>query len=301
MKKQNNYLLFLILIIIAAEAILFSFANYKSNEIYKKEEAAKQLIINKFSSVSVQAKAFSVYDITDQKEIFGKSQYKRFPIASLVKTLTVLIVLENNPDIDTQIKISSDNLKEEGDNGLLVDEKWKISNLAKFTLILSSNDGAKALAQNDKNFLDKMNKKAEEIGMQNFAFLNSTGLDVNEASSGAYASAKDVNLMNAQALQAFPEIFFSTTFDEAVIISDSGIKHKVKNTDIITEKIPNLLFSKTGYTKLAGGNLSVIFKNKEEHLIAITVLGSTVDGRFSDVESLVKIAYNLQYGNGSSN
>jgi D-alanyl-D-alanine carboxypeptidase len=134
-----------------------------------------------------------------------------------------------------------------------------------------------------------MNEKAEEIGMQNFAFLNSTGLDVNEASSGAYASAKDVNLLNAQALQAFPEIFFSTTFDEAVIISDSGIKHKVKNTDIITEKIPNLLFSKTGYTKLAGGNLSVIFKDKEEHLIAITVLGSTMDGRFSDMEKLVNV------------
>lgn len=300
MKKQNNYLLFLILIIIAAEAILFSFANYRSNQIYKKEEAAKQLIINKFSNIPLQARAFSVYDITENKEIYGKNQYKRFPIASVVKTLTVLVVLDNKK-LDDQIEITKEDLAKEGDNGLLLNEKWKVSDLIKFTLIQSSNDGANALARGDEKFLEKMNNKAETIGMTNFAFRNETGLDINEASSGAYASAKDVNQMNAYALKNFPEIFSNTAYSELKIKSNTGITHNVQNTNILADKIPNLLFSKTGYTKLAGGNLSIILENKEGHEIAVTVLGSTMDGRFSDMESLVKIAYNLQYGNGSSN
>jgi D-alanyl-D-alanine carboxypeptidase len=54
--------------------------------------------------------------------------------------------------------------------------------------------------------------------------------------------------------------------------------------------MPNILFSKTGYTVLAGGNLTIIFKDKMKHDIAITVLGSTISGRFSDMEKLVNIS-----------
>ena len=56
------------------------------------------------------------------------------------------------------------------------------------------------------------------------------------------------------------------------------------------------IFSKTGNTTLAGGNLTIIFKNKIGHNMAITLLGSTEEGRFSDMEKLVEIAYNLDYG-----
>jgi D-alanyl-D-alanine carboxypeptidase (penicillin-binding protein 5/6) len=291
MKKQYNLLLFFILILIAAEAILFSFANYKSNQIYQKEEAAKQLIINKFSNIPVLAKAFSIYDITDQKEIFGKNQYRRLPIASLVKTLTVVTVLDDSEREKGEIiKISESDLSQIGDNGLFLNEKWNIEDLARFTLILSSNDGASALVGNDKeNFVKKMEQKAEVIGMKNFSFLNCTGLDLNEASSGAYASAKDVNIMNAYAFRAYPNIFFATSLTQKEIKSLSGKFHLVKNTDLIIDKIPNIFFSKTGYTKLAGGNLSVILKDKNNHDIAITVLGSTMEGRFSDMEKLVNM------------
>ena len=292
MGKQNKRLLFFILIIIAAEAILFCFFNYKKNQQFIKqvqeEEKRQQLVINKYANIPLQAKAFDIYDITDQKEIYGKSQYKRLPIASVVKTLTVLVVLDNK-QLEDQIEITKNDLLKEGDNGLLLNEKWKVSDLIKFTLIQSSNDGASALSRDDDKFLEKMNAKAETIGMANFAFRNTTGLDINDASSGAYASAKDINLMNAYALKNFPEIFSETANSELKIKSDTGITHNVKNTNIITDKIPNLLFSKTGFTKLAGGNLSIILKNNEGHEIAVTILGSTMDGRFSDMEKLINV------------
>jgi len=292
MKRAYNYFLILIVFFLALGAVFFFIENFKSNELYKKQEEQKLKIENMFASAQLQAKAFSIYDITDQKEIYGKNQYERLPIASLAKVMTVLVAFDNYLPED-EIEIYADALNETGDNGLLLNEKWKVEDLAKFSLILSSNDGAKALTQNDELFLEKMNKKAEEIGMNNTVFFNATGLDLNEKTSGAYASAKDVNIMNMKALENYPKIFLDTTFLEMKIKSISGIEHNIKNTNIITDKIPNLFLSKTGFTQLAGGNLSIIFRNKEDHEIAITLLGSTMDGRFSDMEKLVEISYSM--------
>ena len=74
--------------------------------------------------------------------------------------------------------------------------------------------------------------------------------------------------------------------------SESGFEHNFKNTNILIGKIPNLLFSKTGFTEIAGGNLVVIFKDKGGREIAVTLLGSTFDGRFADMEKIVNILYN---------
>ena len=60
-----------------------------------------------------------------------------------------------------------------------------------------------------------------------------------------------------------------------------------KNTNIDVEKIPGLLASKTGYTTLAGGNLVVAFDASIGRPIIVVVLGSSQEGRFKDVQSLV--------------
>ena len=53
--------------------------------------------------------------------------------------------------------------------------------------------------------------------------------------------------------------------------------------------IPGLIGSKTGFTDLAGGNLAVIYDAGLNHLIAVVVLNSSRQGRFSDVEALVQL------------
>jgi D-alanyl-D-alanine carboxypeptidase len=61
------------------------------------------------------------------------------------------------------------------------------------------------------------------------------------------------------------------------------------NTNVSINQISGLLASKTGFTNLAGGNLAVVFDAGFMHPVVIVVLGSTVDGRFSDVVNLEKI------------
>ena len=74
----------------------------------------------------------------------------------------------------------------------------------------------------------------------------------------------------------------------ARVYSDSGNYHDAQNTNDALYLIPNLLASKTGYTDLAGGNLTIAYDAGFNRPIIVTVLGSTQQERFSDVVRLVE-------------
>jgi D-alanyl-D-alanine carboxypeptidase len=61
----------------------------------------------------------------------------------------------------------------------------------------------------------------------------------------------------------------------------------MKNTNQGVVQVPGALLSKTGFTDLAGGNLVVVFDAGMAHPVAVVVLGSTVEGRFTDVKRLM--------------
>ena len=288
--KKENYLLFFLLIVLVLEAILFSVANYKRNVAMEEIKNKRIELQNKIASIPLEAKAVSVYDITDSRKIYGKNDTLAMPLASLTKTMTIIIALANHKPEEI-ISLSNDAIGQNGDAGFKLDEKWKIEDLAKATLIGSLNDGAYGLAENVPDFLYKMNEEALMIGMKNASFINPAGLDldISEGKAGAYATAEGANRMAIFALQTYPEIFKATVLPELNLKSESGFIHNIKNTNILVGQIPNLLFSKTGFTDLAGGNLTIIFRNKDNHKIAITVLGSTQMGRFFDMQKLISV------------
>lgn len=290
-KFEQNRLLIFMLFIIAFVAVFFSASNAKWNADYFLRKNQDEQIKITLESTPMLAKAVSVYNISQNKKIYGKNDEVALPIASLAKIMTVAVGL-NGHQMNDIISVSSNAVNQAGDFGVFAQEKWKIGDLAKFTLVVSANDGAFALSERDSGFLEKLNTKAKKLGAQNTLFLNSTGLDMDLSQAGALASAEDVNIMSVYAIKAQPEIFSATVLPEINLKSESGFNHNFKNTDILVGKIPNLLFSKTGYTEIAGGNLTIIFKDKKGEDIIITILGSTFDGRFSDMEKIVNILYN---------
>ncbi|MEK7572371.1 MAG: serine hydrolase [Patescibacteria group bacterium] len=285
---SKNYLLIFILFFITLEGIFFTIENNRLNNDFKNHQIRLARIKNLLSDAPILAKSYSIYDMTLGEKIYGQNDNVPMPIASLAKTMAIIIIL-NNYQPDGEILISKDAISQAGDFGIFVNEKWSIYDLVKLTLISSANDGIYALVENNHEYLKKMNNKAGKLGMKNTVFLNSTGLDIDIKKAGAFASAEDANIMAIYGLKAHPIIFGATILPEINLKSKSGFIHNIKNTNIILDKIPNALFSKTGYTELAGGNLTVIFRDKMKHDIAITVLGSTFNGRFSDMEKLVNI------------
>jgi D-alanyl-D-alanine carboxypeptidase len=135
-----------------------------------------------------------------------------------------------------------------------------------------------------------MNERASFLGLNDTYFVNTTGLDVDKEKSGAYSSAYDVSILLEKILTNNPKLFLNTDKTSESFMSLSKIKHTAINTNLSINQIPNLIASKTGFTNLAGGNLAVIFDAGFMHPIAIVVLGSSIEGRFSDVVKLSEMA-----------
>lgn len=264
-----------------------------------------------FDTLSLEARAAFVLDGKTGVKIWEKDGEAQLPLASLTKVMTAVTALSLASE-NTVIFIEPESLETEGDSGLFAGEKWKLGDLLALTLLESSNDGADAVAVTlgrslslsqsataadvsadesveaaRKRFVTEMSVKSAELSLREAYFLNPTGLDETGYVSGGYGSARDVAVLFSDALKKYPEIFEVTRYDSWTFISESGLKHTVKNTNNVTVKIPSLLASKTGFTDLAGGNLVIAFDAGVDRPIFISVLGSSEKGRFSDAEKLV--------------
>lgn len=254
-----------------------------------------------FPEMQLIARSAIVYDMLDGKVIYSKNPDDVYPLASIAKVLTMVTAVELLPRA-SEITIKNEFLEAEGDSGLLKDERWKLSDLIGYSLMVSSNDGANAIASVAGAFLTKsdpssvtregfivdMNKKAKEIGMERSIFYNESGLDLSLERSGSYGTARDVATLFSYALKEHPEILSATTYQNLTFTSISNISHRAQNTDTVLGLIPAVLGSKTGYTALAGGNLAIAFEPSFGRPVAIVVLGSTYDGRFEDMQKLVR-------------
>lgn len=266
-------------------------------------KVAVELNANPFHDVKILAKSAYVLDSNSGKVLYEKNSNVQLPLASLTKLLTAITAVELVPEY-TVVKIDKESLKKEGDSGLIQDERFKLSDLINLVLVSSSNDGASALAAsvgaiesgrevdsnnydaNEAFFVTKMNEKITDLDLKQTYVLNTTGLDTTDSLSGAYGSAKDIGQLFHYILKNRPELL-SSTQNSKIELSSLDTKHTVKNTNTETSNIPLLLGSKTGYTDLAGGNLVIAFDAGFNKPIIISVLGSTENGRFEDVDMLV--------------
>ena len=206
-----------------------------------------------FDGLNLEAKSVVVFDLIKNGPIFELNSNVQLPLASLTKIMTVVIAEE------TKIK--------------------DISKLADEALMQSKNEAAVALAAVNNNFIDLMNRKAEELNLRQTYFLNETGLDVSEQTAGAYGSANDVARLIIYALKDNPDLFEATTNNSSL------------NTNPCASTTTLLIASKTGLTDLAGGNLAVVFDAGLNHPVVSVVLGSSEKGRFIDTQKLIDATF----------
>ncbi|HEY4500420.1 MAG TPA: hypothetical protein VJH25_01360 [Candidatus Paceibacterota bacterium] len=269
-----------------------------------KNEISAELTKKEFPIVSLEAKSVYVLDANTGEVFFEKESELQWPLASLAKLMVVFTASKLVPDY-MLVRITSNDVMEEGDTGLLIGEEWNIKKLIDYSLVVSSNDGIRAIAtvagaeivrfattSGEILFVDNMNKLAREIGLTETYFLNQSGLDLSSNLSGGYGSARDVALLVREILKTNIHMLEATAFSKININSKNKI-HNAVNTNKVLERIPNVLASKTGYTELSGGNVVVAFNVGLDRPVIISVMGSSYDGRFSDLNALVDAT--LQY------
>jgi len=250
-----------------------------------------------FPEVVLEAQAAYVYDVSAKKVLYEKNAEMQWPLASLTKLMSIYTASKVVPEY-LLVKISKDDLREEGDTGLRPDEEWTMGKLMDYTLIVSSNDGMRAIASvvgsqlgfsptttPQEFFIREMNKNAQQLGLKQTYFLNQSGLDVSSTLSGGYGSAQDIVLLVKNMLETNPHLLEATSFKELSVSSQNGA-HEALNTNKAIYQIPNVLASKTGFTDLSGGNVVIAFNAGINRPIIISVLGSSYDGRFTDLTYL---------------
>ena len=261
------------------------------------------VISSVYDALNLEAEAVFVWDVTEQKALYTKNADERLPLASITKLMTALVAHEVL-GTDKPVTVTLEAISQEGDSGFHDGESFSMQELLDLTLVTSSNDGAYSLAaaagaqlfteKNDVDaFIDAMNIRARELGLTRTTFSNPTGLDLTETESGSYGSARDVSYLMEYLVQKYPHILERTTLQNYVIADEAGATFQATNTNSTTGHIPGIIASKTGYTTLAGGNLTITYDAGLNHPIVITVLGSSVDGRFEDVEALVAATQTL--------
>ncbi len=258
-----------------------------------------------FLQPEVLAASYIVWDIGSGTVIAEKNSQVTRPLASVTKVMSAVVARSVLPK-NSKISIRKEFLEEEGDSGLRAGEVFTLGDLLDLSLIISSNDGARSIASvagafmlgtNDyafgrSEFIREMNVQAKKLALNSLSFTNETGLDNEDGTAGGYGNAEDVAKLFAYALRQYPDLL-EATHKTTDTVSSLQYVHKIENTNVSLDEIPNIIASKTGSTNLAGGNLAIVFDAGFGKPIAIVVLGSTTLGRFTDMVALASST--LQY------
>lgn len=242
---------------------------------------------------TILGKAAIIYDPGTHAVWYQKNADQALPLASITKLMTAQVVLASKSPA-TPVTITSEDLKPDGDWGFKPGEVLPLGDLLRFGLTVSSNDAMQAAAASlGDNYVQRMNATAAAMGLSRTNFLNPTGLDVSSSVSGAYSSAYDVARLAAAFYTKYPDLFEQTAASKGSIAQGSADLVAAATAAPLAD-VPGFIAGKTGFTDLAGGNLVVVFDVEPGHPLVAAVLGSTEEGRFSDIKTLINAAREAQ-------
>jgi D-alanyl-D-alanine carboxypeptidase (penicillin-binding protein 5/6) len=175
---------------------------------------------------------------------------------------------------------------------LKVGESMTVTDMVKSIAVSSANDCACAMAEHiagsESAFVDLMNKRAAELGMQDTHFVNCTGLDDGEDAQNHLTSAYDIALMSRELMKNHPDIQkFTTIWMDTV----RGGAFGLSNTNKLVRFYPGATGLKTGFTSGAGYCLSATAERDGMGLIAVVMGCDTSQNRFTACKQLLDYGF----------
>jgi D-alanyl-D-alanine carboxypeptidase (penicillin-binding protein 5/6) len=167
-----------------------------------------------------------------------------------------------------------------------------VSDMVKAIAVSSANDCACAMAEHlcgsESAFVDKMNARAKELGMENTHFVNCTGLDDGENAAQHKTSAYDIALMSTELLKNHPDIKkYTTIWMDTLRNGTFGLS----NTNKLIRFYPGATGLKTGFTSNAGYCLSASAQRDGMELVAVVMGAKTTQDRFNACKSLLDYGF----------
>ena len=176
-----------------------------------------------YSQIEVEARFVILQDHHSGKILYEKDADSKIYPASMTKIMTAIVAFDllkkGETSLDEKITISEKawRLSQSGYSSMFImlNDQISVEDLLKGIIIVSGNDACVALAEGlsgtEEDFVELMNEKAEEIGLENTNFNNSSG--INDANN--YSTVRDILKMSRYMIQNYPEYysyFKDTTF-----------------------------------------------------------------------------------------
>lgn len=252
--------------------------------VFAEGEAAADLGIN--------AKAVILVEESSGNVLYEDNPDERLPIASVTKIMTMLLIMEAVDDgkitLDDMVSVSENAMSYGGSTMFLeTGEQLTVNDMLKGIAVASANDGCVAMAEylagSESAFVDMMNDKARELGMENTHFMNTNGLDEDDH----YSSARDVSIMSRELIK------HKTIFNYTSIWMDTlrGGKFQLANTNKLIRFYDGANGLKTGSTSKALCCLSASAKRNDMQLIAVVLGAPTSAQRFSSAKALLDYGF----------
>jgi D-alanyl-D-alanine endopeptidase (penicillin-binding protein 7) len=195
-----------------------------------------------------------VMDPTTGQTLYSKNADQTAPIASITKLMTAMVVLDANLPLDEAIQITSEDidLVKNTKSRLPIGSHFRRDDLMRIALMASDNRAAAALGRNYPGgttaFVEKMNAKAQALGLGATHYVDSSGL-----APGNVSNPQDLGKLVAEASKYDLIREYTTTSAVNVTLPDSGRKLSFVNTNSLVRASDwKIGLSKTGYINEAG-------------------------------------------------
>lgn len=264
----------------------FSNANLVSTPTSSKETESNSLNLESQSAILIEQSTGQI--------LYSHNIHEQLRPASVTKVMSILLIMEALDSGKISLTDSvpcSENASSMGGSQIWLDprETLSVDEMLKAICVASANDCVVAMAEyiagSEEAFVQMMNDKAKELGMNDTCFKNCHGLD----EDGHVTSAYDISLMSKELLNNHPSITKYTT-----IWTDSlrDGKSQLSNTNKLIKNYKGATGLKTGSTGLALYNLSASATRDDLSLIAVIMKAPSTKVRFAEAQKLLDYGFN---------
>jgi D-alanyl-D-alanine carboxypeptidase (penicillin-binding protein 5/6) len=244
------------------------------------------------TALEIKAKSVVLMEPHTGKVLYETNPNERLAPASITKIMSLLLVMEaiENEKLTLKSKVScSEHAASMGGSQiwLEVNEEMTVDELLRASVIASANDATVALAEavsgSEEAFVELMNKKAKELGMQNTTFKNSCGLD----EEGHLTTGKDVAIMASALIKHSLIKKYSTVWMDALRNGQS----ELTNTNKLVRYYSGATGLKTGTTSKAGCCVAATAERDGMELVAVVMGADSSNERFTGAKKLLDYGF----------
>lgn len=241
-------------------------------------------------------KAVYLMDVGSGQVLMEQNSEVKLPVASIVKLMTVLITFEKIDEgkisLDDKV-VASSTASGMGGSQVFIETggEYTVDQLLKSVIVCSANDASVALAEyiagSENQFVELMNKRAKELGLDNTVYYNCTGLPA----AGQFSCAKDMARLLAEVIKHEKYFDYSTIWIDKLEHSAGRVTELV-NTNKLIRYFNGCDGGKTGSTNEAGYCLVATAKRGDMRLIGAVLGCESGKDRFSKTSDVLNFGFN---------